>query len=141
MISFVGIETPAKRFRRLFWELVPQCRLCSEARTEDWIEKQLSELGGGAEDRFARYIFASGLLAYGRLEMVDEILEAIPAVTLWGSDKAVFLGSNAIRALLPIPEELRGEASWYSHVDVIGVRKWLHQHRDELRWDAGRFVL
>ena len=141
MISFVSVETPAGRFQKLFWELVPQCRLCSEARTVDWIEKQLSALGKGAEDRFARYIFASGLLAYGRLDMVDEILDAAPAAMQWGSGKVVFLGSNAIRALLPIPELLRGAASWYSHVDVIGVRKWLHQNRDALRWDAGRFVL
>ena len=134
---------PAEHYRTLFWDLIPHCRVGGERRSAGWIEKQLLGFGGGPGDRLGRHIFATGLLAHGQLEAAETILDSIPLPQEDPGGKVLFFGSNALRAMLPLPDELRGEVGWYSQVRIEAVRTWLHQHRDELKWDEvrGRFVL
>jgi hypothetical protein len=132
-------RTPAKFYQDMFRELVHPSRRVK--REESWLREELGKLDEDESgDRTSRYILAAGLLAYGNLEMAEVILDN---VSVGARGKAAFFGSNAIRALLPIPEELGGEAGWYNHVKVEEVRQWLHRHRDDLQWDerAGRHVL
>lgn len=137
-------RTPAERIRQLFWNLVPTCRVGSEGRTPEWIEKQLNNLGSGSLDRLARYLFATGLLAYGRLDMSDVILDNVPTGADWGiDDHASFLGCNAINTLLPLPGKLKSDAGWRGRLNTQGIRLWLKKYHSQLTWDEqrGQFVL
>jgi len=135
--------TPAERYRAFFWNLVPECRVGGDRRGEDWIEEQLHKRGQDPGDKLGRYILATGLLSYGRLDAAEIILSNIPSQGDDPEGKLLFFGSDALRDLLPLPEELRGTVGWSSHVPVKSVRRWLHQHHDKLSWDEerGRFLL
>ena len=91
-----------------------------------------------------RYITATGLLAFGRAEMVEIILTNVPQLPSEGKGaKVLYLGVNGLRALLPLPERLRGEAGWYTLPDLDGTGRWWRENRERVRWDPSleSFVL
>jgi len=72
--------------------------------------------------RGARFVFAAGLLAYGRLDVAEDLLDCLPSS---GGIRKLAL---ALKALLPLPEEL------HPLRDPEGVWLWLRRHRDRLQW-------
>jgi len=99
-----------------------------------WIEEQLQRFGDGPEDKLGRHILGTGLLSYGRLEAIEIILDSMPRPLEDPGGEVLYLGSNAIRALVPLPDDLRGQGQ----VRVGAVRAWLRQHQDALSWDEAR---
>jgi hypothetical protein len=66
-----------------------------------------------------------------------------PPASHGGLGKVGYFGSNALRALLPLPDALRGAGGWYSLLDTDAVRAWLAVHAGRLVWSetSGRFIL
>ena len=111
---------------------------------EPYLEKALEESSAGPEPSLTRYITATGLLAFGRGEMVEIILANVPEIPSEGvGGKVLYIGVNGLRALLPLPERLHGEAGWYTMPDVDGIRRWWRESRAGVQWDAAlqRFVV
>ena len=88
-------------------------------------------------------VVAAGLLTYGRLDMVEYILDHLP-------DHFVIEGfcnrtSRYILAVyLPWPAELGGWVQWIAgSPEAEAVRSWFAANRDRLQWDppTGKFVL
>lgn len=83
-------------------------------------------------DPFFCAILAAGLLTYGRLDLVEVILDAIPDnPPQRHSGSCVVLGSTVLSHLLPLPPRLQ-PMSGRSHCNKEAVRTWLHQHRHQL---------
>ena len=74
------------------------------------------------------FVLAAGLLAHGRIEVAEELLDFLP------SSGAVRNLALALEALLPLPDALSALR------DPEAVRAWLREHRDRLRWDEERGV-
>lgn len=81
---------------------------------------------------------ASGLLAFGDLEMVDVILKSIPPPPQESPESLIYrLGSIALQSLLPIPENIN------VRIEVSKVKIWFEGNKEHLRWDEtlGKFIL
>ena len=76
--------------------------------------------------RHARFVFAAGLLAYGHIEVAEDLLDGQPPT---GGIRKLAL---ALKALLPLPDELDPLR------DREAVRGWLRVNRDRLTWDEAR---
>lgn len=77
------------------------------------------------QERSEIFIFAAGLLTYGQIEMVDDILDNIP------SGKAhVRRLAWTVTTLLPIPQNID------VFKDAEAIKKWLNEHKDRLSWNA-----
>jgi len=115
--------------------------LGSDAALRDWLEAELQR----ATDRLGRHLVAAALLTFGHLHRAFDVLDTMPdpPAHRGGLGKVGYFGSNALRALLPLPDELRGHGGWYALVDVDGVRAWLTAHADRLVWSeaAGAFAM
>ncbi|MGK7891001.1 MAG: M50 family metallopeptidase [Leptolyngbyaceae cyanobacterium] len=72
---------------------------------------------------FSVFVIASGLLAFGRLEMVPDILNNMPKT---GNVRRLAL---VIPALLPLPDTI----DLLTHPQA--ALDWLNHHRDQLTWD------
>jgi hypothetical protein len=74
---------------------------------------------------------AAGLLTYGRLDVVDDIVNYVPPPTA-GMRRLAWVLNN----LMPMPKELDPLE------DIEAVRQWIETHREKLRWDekAEKFI-
>jgi hypothetical protein len=74
-----------------------------------------------------------GLLAFGRLDVVGDILNGIPVAPR----KSRALGAGSLKALLPMP----GILSPYDNPDEVS--RWVKANESRLRWseDSGKFLL
>lgn len=75
-------------------------------------------------DSFGMFVIASGLLAFGRLAVVPDIINNMPKT---GNVRRLAL---VIPALLPLPDTLD------PLTQAQGVLDWLKDHHDQLIWDA-----
>jgi hypothetical protein len=77
------------------------------------------------------FVLAVGLLAFGNLDMVDDILHNIPAA---GEIRHLVF---ALKALLPLPENLDPQH------DYDEMSKWISTNKAKLKWDEkkGKFLL
>ena len=98
-----------------------ECRRKLEANPDDETE------------RVGMFIFAAGLLAFGRFE-VDIIDAILTRPTLKGSIDRL---ANTVPVLLPLPDDLNPSR------DPAAVRRWLEANRYRLAFseELGRFVL
>jgi len=110
------------------------------------LNRLLSALPSDSEpDKLTRAILEAGLLSYGRLDLVESILENMPehdpkrpgAMT----GICVALPAMVLRNVLPLPPDIGG--GWRRLMNKHQVREWFYQHRDRLQWVAAdeRFVL
>jgi len=76
-------------------------------------------------DRLALFIIAVGLLTYGRLDVLSDILDNVPP-----SDLPLYRLLGVFRAVLPLPATL----SIRTHLD--GIRDWVAEHEGYLEWDS-----
>jgi hypothetical protein len=75
------------------------------------------------EANLAVFVSAVGLFAYGRLDVVEDILNNIP------SPRNLRRLAWVLNALLPMPRSLD------PLTDIEAVRSWVTANRDELLWD------
>ena len=74
--------------------------------------------------RLALFVFAAGLLPYGRLDVAEDIVMGTP------EGRANMRGlAWSIKALMPLPPELD------PFKNPVGTLKWLQDNRDNLTWD------
>jgi hypothetical protein len=89
-----------------------------------------------------RSLFAAiGLLAYGQLEMVEEIIDNLPAPP---TDMEGFIPGHiewSLRNLLPLPTEF--DSSRYLRTHREELKTWVGNHYQQLIWDddQGRYLL
>lgn len=138
--------TPGDFYRHLVRSFFPEDKRATVEGDElvSALEAALLETAHEDAPSFGRYIAATGLLACGRADMVELVLSNVPEPTTDDEhSKVLYLGTNALRALLPLPQALQGDGGWYSYPDLEGVRAWWDDHRDRLEWDSEheRFVL
>jgi hypothetical protein len=129
---------PAKEYRRAIGSLLVYPS-DNEDELHEHFKRAYQELKEGYEIDRARgglfttdtnlFIYGIGLLAYGHLEVIEDVLENLPD----GRNNARTLVS-AIPALLPIP---------YHPFDAKKTREWFQAHRDHLVWseEHGKFLL
>lgn len=77
-----------------------------------------------------RFVLAVGLLSFGRLDVVDAILEDLPAV----GHPARML-ARSVDDIMPTGTNVLA--------DPVATRRWFIEHRELLAWDEenGRFKL
>ena len=94
-------------------------------------QANLAEAPEDENERVSRFIIATGLLAFGRLDVIEPVLSP-PALS-----GAIARLALAPWALLPLPDDLRASR------DTARLRDWLAANADRLtfRDDLGRFVL
>ncbi|NEQ98205.1 MAG: hypothetical protein F6K30_16050 [Cyanothece sp. SIO2G6] len=82
-------------------------------------------------DSFGMFVIASGLFAFGRLDVVPDILNHIPAT---GHVRQL---ARVTSNLLPLPDTID------PLTNTQGLLDWLDNHRDHLSWDETleRFIL
>lgn len=86
-----------------------------------------SELAGS---RYGLFVLATGLFAYGHIEVAEDILNGIPPS---GAVKQLAL---ALKAMLPLP----------NHFDPIKnpelIREWLRNNKTKIRWneELGKYL-
>lgn len=139
-------STPGDFYRHLVRGLIPEenQQAVDNAGLEAALEQALEDASQETTPSLVRYIAATGLLACGRAEMVELVLGNVPLpVEEGGGGKTLYLGTNALRALLPLPQSLQGDGGWCSYPDLDGVRSWWDKNRNKLSWNARqeRFVL
>ena len=69
------------------------------------------------------FVLASGLLAFGRLDVVEDVLRNIPST---GGVRRLALG---VKAMLPLPEDLDPIR------DTELVRAWVQANRTKFKWN------
>lgn len=72
------------------------------------------------------FVFAAGLLAFGRIDVAEDLLDYLPSS---GGIRKLAL---VLQALLPLPDDLH---PWH---DPEAIRIWLREHKDRLRWDEAQ---
>ena len=84
--------------------------------------------------RLCIFLAACGLLTFGRLDVIEDILNNVP-ISLVPVSHFV----NCVRHTLPVPPELKGVWSR----DFAAFRTWFQTHRERLIWSEGqgRFLL
>jgi hypothetical protein len=138
---------PGDFYRQLVLGLIPeqQQEALEGADFAELLDSALEEIRDDPVPSIGRYIVATGLLACGRSEMVEVVLDNVPHedVERGRVGKVHYLGVNALRALLPLPQALQGDGGWYSFPDLGGVRRWWLKRRHALHWDLehDRYVL
>lgn len=82
--------------------------------------------------QIALLILAVGLLTYGRLDVVDDILNGIPV-----APRNIRMLAGSLKALLPMPENL----SPFGNPEE--VKHWVMSNESKLRWseESGKFLL
>ena len=89
-------------------------------------------------------VLSSGLVAYGHLEAVDDVVAALVELDSGEPQEPESLrvpwfrrAAWVLRALLPLPEEMDPESS------PDEFRAWMREHRARLRWDPelDRYIL
>lgn len=76
------------------------------------------------ETRISLFIFAVGLVTYGRLDVIRFMLRHIPQVGKLSRMTKVVLD------VLPLPERVVTQRDW----EVVA--NWVEEHYDELEWEA-----
>ncbi|HEU4321864.1 MAG TPA: hypothetical protein VFS21_01830 [Roseiflexaceae bacterium] len=81
--------------------------------------------------RTSLYVFAVGLVTFGRLDVVPFLLAHIPQIGKLPQ------GARVVLELLPVPSDLYQQGGW----EAVG--QWVKAHTPLLRWDSEqeRFVL
>lgn len=102
-----------------------------------WSERENYQANGHTQ--LTMFVAAVGLFAFGRLDVVFDILELWPAQP---PDKPRINARSAIRAvaeLLPLPRHLDP----MKVDDHASIRGWVSDHRSQLRWSEvdGRYRL
>lgn len=91
-------------------------------------------------DLVSRRIVAAGLLTFGELQRVSEILGCFPTTAVatdQGAGWCAMIAYRTVAALLPWPSDLKDAGQWVEGSEVaVAVRRWFAEHRDELHWDA-----
>lgn len=84
------------------------------------------------EDSLTLFVTAVGLLTYGALDYVSDILDNVPA-----TPRNIRQLAWVLKAMLPLPENLDPLQ------DANAVKQWVITNRANLEWhsDNGRFVL
>jgi hypothetical protein len=119
------------------------------ASLQHYFEGQWAEYKAQSEcasPDFYLTVIASGLLVYGRLEMVDVILDNLAEesyVTDHGAGQCNLFPMLAIGTTLPIPGSICRATYFSGHIDIQATREWFHANRERLEWneEMSRFVL
>jgi hypothetical protein len=88
-------------------------------------------------ERLGIAVLALGLLAFGNIEVVDEILDAMPIDSSLRRLNVYRLLSSGLRDMLPLPKDMN------PLTNPDEVRAWFLVSRDNLRWqeELGRYVI
>jgi hypothetical protein len=83
---------------------------------------------------YALLITAGVLLTYGRLDVIDHILDNLPQPNSLSRFRVI---AAVVKDLLPLPQDLKP----IENREL--VRQWIRDHEDRLVWDddQGRFLL
>ncbi|HLK55588.1 MAG TPA: hypothetical protein VKU00_03440 [Chthonomonadaceae bacterium] len=97
-----------------------------QGRTKNHIESNLTK-----SYSYSIFISAIAMFTFGHLEVVEDILKYLPSDEL-----PVRIYKSTLRALMPLPEELKSSRNWK------GIIAWILQNRDDLIWseETGRYV-
>lgn len=154
MVEAPSRSNPALWFRYVLRKLFHNSDLKvpdNDSEFYDFLERlYLEEKDYPGSDPFLVALYATGLMTYGRLDVVDDALEGM----LMFDDQHI--GGSVHReqalqmaAMLPMP--IHQEQGYYMALRDVPillpskskVREWLDEHRSRLRWDEtpGRFVL
>lgn len=133
-------QKPSEFYRKAVYEMCQAYTGSTDQEFELFLrevyESEKALLNEESPDYLDLSIPAVGLLAFGDLSMVDDILRSIPPLPQDGPGGLIFrLGSMALSALLPIDIDVRRNPEI--------VKEWYETHKDRLRWDEkkGVFVL
>ncbi len=80
-------------------------------------------------ERTELFVFAAGLLTYGEIEMVDDILDNIPS-----GKGHIRRFAWTVNVLFPAPKELDALEN------APGLKRWFHENRDTFYWDEQEFI-
>ena len=133
-------ERPCDLYRKTVRDLIHQFRASGD--TEETFRRYLqttyaecaarlrsadpkSEEAAIAE-RNGVFLLASGLFAYGHIEVAEDLLDYLPSS---GGIRHLAL---ALQALLPLPQDID------PRIDPEPIRQWLQHNRDNLRWSESR---
>ena len=80
--------------------------------------------------RISLYVFAVGLVTYGRIDVIPFLIQNIPAIGKLPQ------GARVVLELLPIPASVHQQGGWEA------VAQWVEANAASLRWDSEqeRFV-
>jgi hypothetical protein len=86
-----------------------------------------------------RFTLAVGLLAFGHLEVLGEVLDELPDDTRIGRYIGIVEFGRIVADLIPIPRDLDPR----KRTDHPRIKEWIRDQTDRLRWneDAGVFEL
>jgi hypothetical protein len=105
---------------------------------ERFWEERLPEATGNQFNGMANC--AAGLLSYGRLEMVDYILDNLPPEKIemvQGYGYCNLLAFQITIALLPLPEQFRDCFQWAKGTQEENrLKEWFRQNRTDLVWNS-----
>ncbi|HUA61712.1 MAG TPA: hypothetical protein VML19_23355 [Verrucomicrobiae bacterium] len=100
-----------------------------------------------AGDADSQRIVAAGLLSFGELSRVHEILHLFPAeptVMDHGAGWCPLIAYSAVSELLPLPKELQDVRRWLQgSTEATHLLQWLQLNYERLSWDGEkkRFTL
>jgi hypothetical protein len=123
------IDTPAR-----YWRAVVRSGLFRFVGDDEalhaFLREQYAGLPPGDPD-IGRFVLGVGLLSFGHLDVVDDVLDGIPA-----ADHPSRMLARSVDGLIP-------GAGGNVLVDAQAVRDWIAQHRDRLVWneESGVFEL
>jgi len=93
-----------------------------------------------SDDPYSRIFVAAGLLTFGDLRYVDDILNNLPrnpVVIDHGAGWCALVPYETVAAVLPIPKEHRNVRGWIQgSADASAVAQWLNENRSRLLWDS-----
>jgi hypothetical protein len=115
---------PDQRFHQLLADQYERAR--AELSTQD------AAAPNAAANRIAVYFSAIGLLTYGRLDVVADILNNNP-----GQPSPLWALESSVAAIVPLPSDLD------VHRQPQEVIAWIRENEPRLKWNesSGRFVL
>lgn len=100
-----------------------------------------------SDDPYSRIFVAAGLLTFGDLRCVDDILNYLPSspvVLDHGAGWCALVPYETVAAVLPIPQEQRNVRAWVQgSATASALGQWLNENRSRLQWDSSteRFEL
>ena len=94
---------PGEFYRRLVADLCHDRITAGDDALERYLEKALEEVSAEPEPSLTRYILATGLLAFGRGEMVEIILANVPKIPSEGvGGKVLYLGRQRLARAIAV---------------------------------------